>query len=126
MRRSKAPAGHGSAPAHADARAVASAREQAEQRSRLTALVKQLPYELFIECLRHAAADQSNAQKLLRLSKELHEHLSTHVYATVTLASAKSIENFYDLVRTKPDIGRRVKSLWIGECYPTTHRVIAG
>ena len=77
---------------------------------------KELPYELFFQILELAAEqDQWIGANLLGLSKDIYERLSNVVYARVTLSTVKSVELFAALLREKPDAGRKVKSLWIGE-----------
>ncbi len=91
-----------------------SSDDKADELQTLHSLVKALPYELFIEIFAIALQDQSNVGKLMSLSKSLNEELATHAYAQVTLSSAESVERFYNLIRLKPDFGRKVKALWIG------------
>ncbi|KDN49593.1 hypothetical protein K437DRAFT_255271 [Tilletiaria anomala UBC 951] len=73
-----------------------------------------LPYEIFFQILVLASVDQQVGPKLLSLSRDIYERLSQHVYAKVTLSSAHAIDAFASLLRSRPEFGRKVKSLWIG------------
>lgn len=73
-----------------------------------------LPVDIVIQILsEHARISRRCALKSLLVSKELTSLLSDAVYQTVSLSSVQGMESFQALLRNKPDIGRRIKSLWI-------------
>lgn len=73
-----------------------------------------VPTDVIIEILQHyARVSPSCAVNALLVSKHLSPALEEAVYANVSLFSAKGMDSFQSLVKKRPEVGRRVKALWI-------------
>ena len=83
----------------------------------LTSAPSSLPIDIVILILAHHARLSSQcAVTSLLVSPSLTPALEDSVYATVSLFSIAGLTCFHALLKQRPDLGRRVRSLWIAPC----------
>lgn len=76
-----------------------------------------LPIDVLLLILGHLCRISPKcAIKALLISPELSPLVEADVYGTVSLMSVAALSSFEALVRRRPELGRRVTSLWIAPC----------
>jgi hypothetical protein len=83
----------------------------------LTWAPQTLPIDIILNILSHyALISPKCALKTLLISHSISPYMEEAVYSTIPLFSITGLTSFSVLLKQRPELGRRVKSLWIAPC----------
>ncbi|UZJ54111.1 hypothetical protein CBS101457_003431 [Exobasidium rhododendri] len=76
-----------------------------------------LPIDILIHILsQYALLSPKCAVNALLISPSITSAVEESVYSTISLFSISGLTSFNDLLKERPELGRRIKSLWIAPC----------